>query len=398
MVKKPTYRPRTVAMLRRVDRLWSRYRGRRLVLLEARTPLNLAVLRPVFEALRRDPRIRLRFTGPARADLRDAFAELGVGSLAVTSARAKWMRIDLYINADPWGAAALRRVTRRLNFFHGVAGKYDLDCPASLPIGLERYDRVAFPNAGRLAKYLDAGIVSPDQAALIGYPKIDALVRRAAPSRECARQLGLDPARATAIYAPTFSPASSLHEAGEQIVETLLDCGCNVIAKLHDRSLDTDPKYNEGVNWRARLQQFAASGRFLLASGGDSTPYVLASDLMVTDHSSIGFEFCVLDRPLIVYDAPRLASEARINPEKVALLRSAAAVVRTPAELRAAFFAALASPMAQSAERRSAADDVFYQPGTATQRAVQLVYELLDLSALPDPVGVGVSHVWSRAD
>ena len=49
--------------------------------------------------------------------------------------------------------------------------------------------------------------------------------------------------------------------------------------------------------------------------------------LVVTDHSSIGFEFCAADRPLVVFDAPGLIEAARINPDKVALLRSAATVV-----------------------------------------------------------------------
>ena len=57
---------------------------------------------------------------------------------------------------------------------------------------------------------------------------------------------------------------------------------------------------------------------------------------MVTDHSSIGFEFCLLDRPLLVFDAPDLARAARINPEKMQLLRSAARVVSDAAEVGAA--------------------------------------------------------------
>ena len=96
---------------------------------------------------------------------------------------------------------------------------------------------------------------------------------------------------------------SALNFAGEEIIQTLLGSGCNVIAKLHDRSLDPDPRYTGGVNWRAAPRPFSGP-HFLLAAGGDSTPYVLASDVMVTDHSSIGFEFCALDRPLIIFDAP----------------------------------------------------------------------------------------------
>ena len=106
---------------------------------------------------------------------------------------------------------------------------------------------------------------------------------------------------------------------------------------------------------------------------------------MVTDHSSIGFEFLALDRPLIVFDAPDLARVARINPEKIALLRSAATVVANAAELSAAIDAAVADPSAQSAERRRVAGAMFHQPGTATARAVAVACRLLDI---PEPAAI----------
>ena len=150
--------------------------------------MNLAVLRPVLDELLEDRRLRLRFTGPRRDDLQRAFEEMGVSSRVIGRDRAEWSRVDLYINADPWEAVTLRRVARQLNFFHGVAGKYDLDCPTNLPIGFDRYDRVAFPNEGRLRSYVAAGIVTREQAALVGYPKADALAaNHAAPATRLGR-------------------------------------------------------------------------------------------------------------------------------------------------------------------------------------------------------------------
>jgi len=365
-----------VRQLHRADRVARTLFPRRSVLIEARTPMNLAVLRPVFAPLLDDSRVRVRFTGPAREDLARSYGELGVADRVIARRHATWTRVDLYINADPWEAVPLRRVHRQMHFFHGVAGKYDLDCPVGLPLGFARYDRVAFPNEERRRAYVAAGIVRPERAILVGYPKADPLVTgRAVPTNP---PLGLDPGRPTALFAPTFSPASALNHAGEAIVETLLACGCNVIVKLHDRSLDADPRYTGGVDWRARFRRFAGPA-FLLAVEADSTPYLLASDLMITDHSSIGFEFCVLNRPLIVFDAPGLVEVARINPQKVALLRSAARVVRDPRELADAVRAALSSPADQSIARRQVTQKVFYRPGTATARAVALVYEMLEL-------------------
>jgi CDP-glycerol glycerophosphotransferase len=147
--------------------------------------------------------------------------------------------------------------------------------------------------------------------------------------------------------------------------------------KLHDRSLDIDPRYHGGINWRARMKALERPGRIRYVETPDATPLLAAADVMVTDHSSVGFEFLVLDRPLIVFDAPDLPRAARINPEKVALLRSAATVVRSPAALARAATASVADPSRLSVERRRVAREMFYEPGTATDRALGLVRRFL---------------------
>ena len=97
----------------------------------------------------------------------------------------------------------------------------------------------------------------------------------------------------------------------------LARAGLDVIVKLHDRSLDEDPRYTGGIDWRARfaaLIERLGSNRVAFADVADSSPLLAAADVMVTDHSSVGFEYLVLDRPLLVFDAPDLPRAARINP------------------------------------------------------------------------------------
>lgn len=360
------------------DHAVARAVSRRRVLVDARTPMNLAVLGPVWRAMLEDERLDVRFTGPDSDDLVRAFESSGVSGRVVARAQTRTRRWDLYMNADPWEPASLWRCRRQINFFHGVAGKYDLDCPTNLPLGLERYDCVAFPNEGRMQRYIDAGLVRADRAALVGFPKLDALVNTHESSRDAAARLGLSSDRPTALYAPTFSPQASLQHHGEAIVRQLLASGLNVIVKLHDRSLDPDPRYSGGHDWRTRFAAFAEPGRFLFAESGDSTDYLLAADVMVTDHSTVGFEFCALDRPLVVFDVPELLAAARINVDKAALLRSAAEVVSSPTQLAGAVRAALGDPGRLSTARARAVAEVFFDPGHATSRALAACYELLD--------------------
>jgi hypothetical protein len=351
--------------------------------------LNLAVLRPLIDSVRARPRVEVRITHDGRDDITRALRQPALQPLVIDRAAAAWTRFDLYVNADPWAPVSLHRVSRRLTLFHGVAGKYDLDCPPRDARLFDAYDAVAFVNEDRLHRYVDGGVVDSSRAMLVGYPKLDALVCGAYDGRAVRRTLGFDAARPTAVYAPTWSPASSLHVAGEAIVDALLSRGWNVIAKLHDNCFLREAKYAAGIDWRARLSRFASSGdrpaTFALVDASDASPYLAAADLMVTDHSSIGFEFLALDRPLVVFHAPDLARVARINPEKIALLRSAATVVETPAELGAAADAAIARPSALSPERRRVAAAMFHRPGTATARALALACWLLDI---PDPASV----------
>ncbi len=366
--------------LHRLDHALGRLSSRRDVLVEMRTPVYQAVLGPIGQALAVERDVHVWYTSEYPERLR----ELVPAGRFLTHAEAEWRRFDLYVNGDPWAAARLRRCARRVNFFHGVAGKYDLDRPSGLPLGFECYDRVGFINRDRMARYLAAGIVTQQQAVLVGYPKLDALVSGALGGDAVRASLELAPGRPTALYAPTYSEASSLHLAGEAIVDALVAAGFNVIVKLHDRSLDPDRRYNAGIDWRARFASLVSihrPGHVRFVEQADASPLLAAADCMITDHSSVGFEYLVLDRPLLIYDAPGLPLVARINPEKIELLRSTATVSRTPAELAAAAVRALASPAELSTARRRVAGALFFDPGHATARCVQLLRGLLHPAA-----------------
>ena len=143
---------------------------------------------------------------------------------------------------------------------------------------------------------------------------------------------------------------------------------------------------------RARFGAIARGAPVRLVDTADSSPWLAAADLMVTDHSSVGFEYLVLDRPLIVYDVPELIEAARISAEKVRLLRSAATVVRTPDELERTATVALRDRARLSPVRRRVAEEMFYDPGHATDRAVACIEAMLygSQSVAGDLVRVGI--------
>jgi len=367
---------RLTPVVHRLDHAIGRLTPSRDVLVELRTPVSHAVLAPIAEALAAEPDVQIWFTSAEPANVR----ALVPPDRLLTPAEAEWRRFDLYLNADPWAAARLRRCAKRVTFFHGVAGKYDLDNPVGLLLDFESYDRVAFINRDRMSRYLANRIVTPPQAVLVGYPKLDRLASGAYRRAATRSLLELPDDGRIALYAPTYSEASSLHVAGEAIVRELAAAGFTVMVKLHDRSLDSDPRYHAGIDWRARITALAdelGRNRVRFVDVADACPLLAAADVLITDHSSIGFEFLVLDRPLVVFDAPDLAGVARINPDKIALLRSAAAVARTARETAQLAVQDLADPAPRSAARRRVASEMFFEPGTATARAAGLLKGLL---------------------
>ena len=396
LLQDTTYRRFRASVTRNVhkvdDFIWQFGNGPRQVLFEAASPLSMAVFQPIYRRLRDDSRIEFWFTANDESwDAMRIFEGAGVADRVVTRDQIRWKKFDAYVNTDFWNMTWLPRRTRRLHLFHGVAGKYGLDAPTEIAPVVATFDRLLFANRDRLNRYAEAGLVDSEsaRAALVGYPKVDCLVDGSLDRSALSCALGLDAHKPTILYAPTWSPHSSLNHSGEKIIEALAGLGVNVIVKLHDRSLDATDRGSGGVDWRRRLTQLCRKHAVHLAEGPDACPYLYVADVLVTDHSSVGFEFMLLDRPIVVIDAPELLRHGRVNPQKAALLRSAAEVITGTDALSTAIASALAHPAARSKKRRTIANDLFYRPGTATTRAVSCLYQLLSLPALaPSPAVV----------
>lgn len=379
-------RRRAIARLHDADdAIWRRAHERRRVLFDAASPMSFAVFRPVYERLRQDPRLDLWFTAHGRVWAPEAiYGPAGITTNVVPPGIAAWMKVDLYINADFWDMTWLYRRTRRIHLFHGVAGKYGLDAPVDLAPTIAAFDSLMFANEDRRSRYIEAGLVPDDdiKAALVGYPKVDCLVDGSIDGRAVLGSLGLDPRRPTVIYAPTWSPYSSLHDIGDELIERIAAAGLQLIVKLHDRSYDRRLRGSGGIDWAERLARYDAHPLVRAVRDADGSPFLAASDALISDHSSIAFEFMLLDRPIVVIDRPELIRQAGVNPQKAGLLRSASRVVRDARGATQAVSAALRRPDEFGAERRRIAGGLFYGAGTATERAVALIYGILEMPAL----------------
>src|SRR5581483_6923144 len=372
-------------LVRNADKQLSRkLDGRRRILINARTAMNFAVVSPIYKALRNDPRISFWFTAseqPARAE--QIYSESRDKLDVISPKRAALNRFDAYLVADVlW--MILPRGVPRVMMFHGVAGKYShiYDSPEHT---MRAWDRLFFINRRRLRNFMVSGAISESSTAarLVGYPKIDCLVDGSVRRNDILKSIGIDPAKRTVMYAPTWSPYSSLNAMGEELVRALGDAGYAVIVKLHDRSRDPQYIHSGGIDWISRLEPILRKNGGCLAEGSDASPYMVASDVLITDHSSVGFEYLLLDRPLIRIDMPDLIARTNIPADYVRMMTDASATIRTCRDATSAVEQAFSDPDRLSAVRKDIVNELFYDPGNATQRAVRELYELIELDPLP---------------
>jgi len=365
--------------LRRLDAALSRDGDARDILVDGRTAVNYEMVAPVVRAMSSDRRVRFSFTASEDAErLTAIYKAAPEGTTLITPARAALRRWDAYLTSDfMW--ATLPRGTARIQMFHGVGGKYGFDAPQE---SMRQWNGLFFVNERRLRNFITAGAIDADSPAarVIGMPKVDCLVDGSLDRVRILRDLGLDPARPTVLYAPTWSPASSLNQMGEDLIGHLRQRPVNLIVKLHDRSCDLRPQYSGGVDWVARLTPLLTAPSAVLATSANITPCLAAADVMITDHSSAGFEYLLLDRPLVRIDMPDLIRQANVHAAYVQLLAEASHNVTTAAAAAAAVDTALATPDALSASRRRVAADLFYRPGTASARCALALYDLLQLA------------------
>jgi len=138
-----------------------------------------------------------------------------------------------------------------------------------------------------------------------GHPACDALFRHDLTGMT----LDIPVDEEAVVYAPTFSPhMSSAAMLGDTAVERIRgDRGdLHVIIKPHPKFLETGSDLI--AHWKA-----AAAGdkrvHFIGEPHADAAPYLLASDLLVSDASGVALQYLALDKPMVLVTNPKRAQD-----------------------------------------------------------------------------------------
>ena len=342
------------------------------LLFHAALPHHFIYFRPVYQRLEADPRLEWFWSANLlgwrlKRHILDLFPVKGkkISSLAATARPYDLLVSPVYLKFD-----VAPRARRRAQIFHGCS-LYN----CWLKPQINDYHSFFMVGPYMVRRFAEKGFLQPDDPRIekIGMPKLDALANGAIPVRELKERLDLDPALPTLLYAPS-GIGSSLYSHGLDLIKRVGKMPLNVLVKLHDKTRDFRRNLGDWL-WYVKKVKF---GRVRIIEDFDIVPYLALADVLITDFSSVANEFLLRDRPIIFLPTPekQVKFQEQWDPSGYGV----GTLVHSESELLGALEEALASPERMSEVRRAALQDVFYRPGTATDRAVAKIYDLLEMA------------------
>jgi CDP-glycerol glycerophosphotransferase len=198
----------------------------------------------------------------------------------------------------------------------------------------------------------------------VGYPRNDQLAN--ATPADVARvrsALGLAAGQTTVLYAPTHREYEDGFVPKLDLARLAASLGPDdvILARLH-YFYDSDPL----------VRELHEAGRLVdVATHPSVEELCLAADVLLTDYSSIMFDYAVLDRPIVIHAPDWEEYRTRRGVYFDLLAAAPGTVARTQEEVTAALAAPADDGRAEFRERFCALDD-----GHAAERLVRRVWGL----------------------
>lgn len=223
------------------------------------------------------------------------------------------------------------------------------------------FDLYLFTSETKLKEAQEAGIHS---GAAVGYSKLDrAFSGKNIDLNAYQKKLNLDKSRKTIIFSSTWDKKGY----------SAIDMWYKDIGKL-------TAKYNVLVTlhpWvtKEKMERIKNTPGVKYIEDKDILPYLMLSDVMVGDTSSILGEFCALDKPLITFEIPLVG---RMTEETRKMLTDISFRVKSFEKLENILPQALANPELHQEKRAKYNNIMFDQlDGKASERAVKKIKKII---------------------
>ncbi len=214
---------------------------------------------------------------------------------------------------------------------------------------------------------------------LVGLPKLDYYFMGKYKREEVLTRLGLDPAKKTLLFAPTYKP-TCMYDIKDDIFRETREI--NLIIKLHPYSwMGKYAPHKQHRIFESRVKKYPHA-RLLPFTELSILPYYVAADSILSEASSTVFDFIAFGKYGIVYDLPcdklnHSDGQPLLEIDNREFLKGAFPHIGSGKELMQAFAQALnpSEEMKRTADEYR--DKYFYKlDGKASQRFVSKMEEL----------------------
>ena len=316
----------------------------------------------------------LLFNVKYRPPLLDALAKQGY---RFTEERAGF---DVVIAGDTIGNAAAYANALLCFLNHGSGIK------TILYRNLARHTHTAYEvfveGQHRVDRINASGAIGKSRVHLVGLPKLDYYFQGKYGDRErLLTRWGLDPAKKTVLFAPTYKP-TCMYEIKNAIFESTKN-DYNLIVKLHHYSwMGKYAPHRQHRIFETRAPRYPHSV-LLPMEEYNIVPYMAAADILISEASSTVFDFLALGKTGVIYDLPsdtlkHSDGQPLLEVDNRQFLKDAFVHVDRPENLNAAIDAALhpTATMREAADRER--DYLFYKlDGHASERVKSVIEELI---------------------
>ena len=312
----------------------------------------------------------------------------------IRALKKRWVfafRWDLIILADHTSATLLDgQRCPSLRIMHGTPGKrlrgevYAFGHWAYNKMGRIRYARIFVSNHSDKALGVSIDPAYENILAVVGNLEHDKLLAAQQEREQCRQQLGLHSQKTAICILSTWGPHSLFRTIGEQLINAAQQMPKHMTFMVCAHPHEFRKQAPGQRAWGSYLHSLKEKGFIVRDPADDWFPYVLASDIVITDHTALCLDAALLQRPVIFVPTP----EDIIEPSGlIAQLRAMAPVLAPDASNLAELLGQIPAhyPYEQLAR---VAQAICPYPGQASERMRAEIYDLLNLephSDLPGP-------------
>lgn len=347
------------------------------------SPMNYTMFRPLHKAIEACSSESVYFAFADDNDDYREYIELGVQRSNIIPFEKAVHGVWDAVFVSDFLQGRFRWKSRFIQVNHGVAAKEaQIHDSRGRPVmmdyrfhpQLKKYDLVFFPNHIVHSVAVERRLVRPDAGYVVGMCCLDELKENCSQANMQRIKDKYVPhnfeGKEIILYAPTFGNNASYIRRGDDILRALAEKDAFVIVKPHPRCLGL-PVGGSNTDLKTFMQHHFPRHNYAIVT---STPYDVMpiSDFIISDFSSIAFEYALLMHPIYLFVGDNLHTADVIQLEA---LKNCSFVFGEREPLEPAFFKKCVPDPFRINAMETLAETYFANYGTATHTAIGILLD-----------------------